>query len=136
MATLLIVEDNDLNRDMLSRRLTRRGHTTVVARDGPEGLAKAYTSAPDLILMDMSLPVMDGWEVTRRLKHDPATAAIPIVALTAHAMAEDKASALLAGCDEFETKPVDFERLLDKIDRLTARAAPAPLAGTSRQRTP
>lgn len=118
MAILLIVEDNDLNRDMLARRLSRRGHTVVIACDGPEGLTKAYTSAPDLILMDLSLPVMDGWEVTRRLKHDAVTAGIPIVALTAHAMAEYGTSALLAGCDEFETKPIDFERLLEKVTHL------------------
>lgn len=130
MATLLIVEDNDLNRDMLSRRLSRRGHHVLIACDGPEGLTRAYTSSPDLILMDMSLPVMDGWEVTRRLKRDPATAAIPIIALTAHAMAEDKASALMAGCDEFETKPIDFERLIEKVTRLLDRSL-AGEAGTT-----
>ena len=129
MATLLIVEDNDLNRDMLSRRLARRGHSIVLACDGPEGLTKAYTTAPDLILMDMSLPVMDGWEVTRRLKRDPVTAGIPIIALTAHAMAEDKSTALLAGCDEFETKPIDFERLIDTVTRLLERRASGHDAG-------
>ncbi|MBI1848343.1 MAG: response regulator [Candidatus Rokubacteria bacterium] len=115
MAKILLVEDNEMNRDMLSRRLARRGHEVVVAVDGEQGLAMAEAQTPALILMDMSLPVLDGWEATRRLKQGPATRAIPIIALTAHAMAGDREKALAAGADDFDTKPVDFERLLAKI---------------------
>ena len=118
MAKILLVEDNEMNRDMLSRRLERRGFTVIIAVDGGVGLAKARSEAPDLILMDMSLPVIDGWEATRQLKADPATAKIPVIALTAHAMAEDRAKALGAGCDDFDTKPVELARLLGKIDAL------------------
>lgn len=118
MAKILLVEDNEMNRDMLSRRLERRGHSVALAIDGPSGLAGAKTGSPDLILMDMSLPVIDGWEAARRLKADPATAKIPIIALTAHAMAEDRDKALAAGCDDYDTKPVELTRLLAKIDRL------------------
>ena len=112
---ILIVEDNELNLDMLSRRLTRRKFEVLTAVDGIEGIKKAKTEKPDLILMDMSLPVLDGWEATRRLKANPETRHIPIIALTAHAMAEDRQKALAAGCDEYDTKPVELRRLLRKI---------------------
>ena len=115
MAKLLIVEDNELNRDMLSRRLIRRGFEVEFAEDGEEAVRKARDGAPALILMDLSLPVMDGWEATRRIKAAEATRSIPIVALTAHAMAGDEARARSAGCDDFDTKPIDIERLLGKI---------------------
>jgi CheY-like chemotaxis protein len=115
---LLLVEDNEMNRDMLSRRLQRRGYEVAVAVDGEQGIAAAHTEAPDLILMDMSLPVLDGWEATRRLKADPATRSIPIIALTAHAMVEDREKALGAGCDAYDTKPIELPRLLEKIDAL------------------
>jgi CheY-like chemotaxis protein len=118
MPKILIVEDNELNRDMLSRRLERRGYETLVAVDGEEGLEVARRSHPNLILMDMSLPVLDGWEATRLLKSAPETAAIPIVALTAHAMSGDRERALEAGCDEYDTKPVEFPRLVTKIESL------------------
>ena len=118
MAKILLVEDNEMNRDMLSRRLERRGFTVLIAIDGAIGVAKARSEAPDLILMDMSLPVLDGWAATRELKADPATAKIPVIALTAHAMAEDRDKALGAGCDDFDTKPVELVRLLGKIDAL------------------
>ena len=117
MPKLLIVEDNELNRDMLSRRLIRRGYDVVLAVDGAQGLAMAGSEHPDLILLDMSLPVLDGWEVARRIKAGEATRSIPIVALTAHAMAGDEARARSAGCDDFDTKPIDIERLLGKIGR-------------------
>jgi len=107
-----------MNRDMLSRRLERRGFTVTIAADGGVGVELARSSAPDLILMDMSLPVIDGWEATRILKADPATAKIPVIALTAHAMAEDRAKAMAAGCDDFDTKPVELPRLLGKIDAM------------------
>ncbi len=132
MAKILLVEDNEMNRDMLSRRLERRGFTVIIAADGGVGVEQARTAAPDLILMDMSLPVIDGWEATRILKADPATAKIPIIALTAHAMAEDRAKAMAAGCDDFDTKPVELPRLLGKIDAMlknptgTPSAPPAP----------
>ncbi len=116
MAKLLIVEDNELNRDMLSRRLLRRGYEVVIAADGAAGVEMAGREHPDLILLDMSLPVLDGWEVARRIKAAPATRAIPIVALTAHAMAGDEARARSAGCDDFDTKPIDLPRLLGKIE--------------------
>lgn len=115
MAKILLVEDNEMNRDMLSRRLQRKGHTVLIAVDGAEGVTKAQSDPPDLILMDMSLPIVDGWEATRRLKADPATKAIPIIALTAHAMAEDEQRAREAGCDDFDIKPIELERLLVKI---------------------
>lgn len=125
MPTLLIVEDNDLNRDMLSRRLARRGYTIVVATDGAAAVATAEQAVPDLILMDMSLPVLDGWEATRRIKAAARTAEIPVIALTAHAMAGDEQRAREAGCDDFDTKPVDLDRLLGKIEQLLGRAAGA-----------
>lgn len=118
MAKLLLVEDNEMNRDMLSRRLERRGYEVVLAVDGEEGLAMAQSEQPDLILMDMSLPSLDGWEATRRLKADPKMQHIPVIALTAHAMAEDRERSLEAGCDEYDTKPIDLARLLDKIEML------------------
>ncbi len=113
-----------MNRDMLSRRLERKGYTVVCAVDGAEGLARAAADAPDLILMDMSLPVLDGWSATRRLKADPALRQIPVVALTAHAMAADEAQARAAGCDDFDTKPVELPRLLGKIEALLHRGTP------------
>ena len=115
MPKILIVEDNDLNLDMLSRRLTRKGYEIVSARDGLAGVEAASAEAPDLILMDMSLPIMDGWEATRTLKSAPATAGIPVIALTAHAMASDREKALAAGCDDFYTKPIELPGLLEKI---------------------
>lgn len=118
MLKILLIEDNETNRDMLSRRLARRGYEVIIAVDGAEGLAMAQSEVPDLILMDMSLPVIDGWEATRQLKASANTSAIPIVALTAHAMAGDRDRALKAGCDEYETKPVEFQRLLSKIEAL------------------
>ena len=118
MAKLLLVEDNEMNRDMLSRRLERKGYSVVCAVDGQEGVARAGTEKPDLILMDMSLPVLDGWQATQQLKADAATRAIPVIALTAHAMAEDEKRAREAGCDDYDTKPVELERLLQKIQRL------------------
>ena len=118
MATLLLVEDNELNRDMLSRRLRKRGYEVDIAVDGQEGLDRVQSARPDLILMDMSLPVVDGWEATRRLKADPATSDIPVIALTAHAMASDREKALEAGCDAYETKPVELPKLLKTIEDL------------------
>ena len=118
MARILLVEDNEMNRDMLSRRLERRGYEVALAVDGNEGLEKAQSEQPHLILMDMSLPGLDGWEATRRLKDDEATRAVPVIALTAHAMAGDREKALEAGCDDYDTKPVDFKRLLVKIQAL------------------
>ena len=121
MAKILLIEDNEMNRDMLSRRLIKRGYEVVVAMDGQEGVAKARAEAPALVLMDMSLPVLDGWEATRALRADPATRSIPVIALTAHAMAGDREKALAAGCDDFDTKPIELERLLGKIEALLAR---------------
>ena len=118
MPKILLVEDNEMNRDMLSRRLERRGFTVVIAADGEVGLNQARTCSPDLILMDMSLPLIDGWEATRQLKADPSTSKIPVIALTAHAMAEDRVKAMAAGCDDFDTKPVELPRLLAKIDAM------------------
>lgn len=115
MAKILLVEDNELNRDMLSRRLTRRGYTVVVAEDGEQALALARSDRPDLVLMDMSLPGIDGWEATRRLRADPDIAGIRVIALTAHAMAGDRERALEAGCNDYDTKPVEMDRLLQKI---------------------
>ena len=116
MPRILLVEDNEMNRDMLSRRLLRKGFDVVMAEDGALGVQRAASEAPALILMDMSLPVIDGWEATRQIKADPATAAIPVIALTAHAMADDRDKALAAGCDDYDTKPIDLERLLAKIN--------------------
>ena len=118
MPKILLVEDNELNRDMLSRRLKRKEFEVVFALDGQEGVDKASSESPDLILMDMSLPVMDGWEATKAIKANEATKDIPLIALTAHAMAGDREKALEAGCDEYDTKPVDFKRLLGKIEAL------------------
>ena len=118
MAKILLVEDNEMNRDMLSRRLARRGHEVVVGEDGQKGVDMAESESPDIILMDMSLPVIDGWEATRRIKAAPETASIPVIALTAHAMASDREKALEAGCDDYDTKPVELDRLLGKIDAL------------------
>jgi two-component system, cell cycle response regulator DivK len=118
MAKILIVEDNEMNRDMLSRRLIRRGYQIVMAVDGEGGIAAATTEKPDLILMDMSLPVIDGWEATRRLKAEPSTRAIPVIGLTAHAMAGDREKVIAAGCDDYDTKPVELPRLLQKIEAL------------------
>jgi len=118
MPTILLVEDNELNRDMLSRRLVRKGYDVLLAEDGAKGLSAATAGNPDLILMDMSLPVLDGWEATRRLKAEPQTRAIPVIALTAHAMSSDREKAVAAGCDDYDTKPVELERLLAKIERL------------------
>jgi CheY-like chemotaxis protein len=115
---VLLVEDNEMNRDMLARRLTRKGYAVSVALDGAQGVQMAAEMAPDLILMDMSLPVLDGWEASRRLKADPALRGIPILALTAHAMSDDRTKALEAGCDEYDTKPVEFSRLLEKMETM------------------
>jgi len=115
---ILLVEDNEMNRDMLSRRLERRGYQVVMAVDGAEGVAMAQAEMPDLILMDMSLPVLDGWEATRRIRQNPPTSSIPMVALTAHAMAGDREKAVEAGCDDYDTKPIELPRLLEKIEAL------------------
>jgi two-component system, cell cycle response regulator DivK len=122
MARLLLVEDNELNRDMLCRRLRRRGHEVLLAADGQQGLDLALAERPALILLDLSLPGLDGWEAARRLKAAPETRGTPILALTAHAMAGDRERALAAGCDDYDTKPVELPRLLGKIDALLARA--------------
>src|SRR3954451_44619 len=122
MPKILLVEDNEMNRDMLSRRLERRGYQVVLAVDGQSGVEMAQTQAPDLVLMDMSLQVLDGWEATRRLKGAASTRHIPIIALTAHAMSGDRAKALEAGCDDYDTKPVELPRLLGKIEALLARS--------------
>ena len=127
MPRILLVEDNEMNRDMLSRRLSRRGYEVVVAVDGRQGLDLARQQKPDLILMDMSLPVLDGWETTRQLKADPATQAIPVIALTAHAMSGDEEKAREAGCDDYDIKPIEFSRLLGKIQaQLEKRPASEP----------
>jgi CheY-like chemotaxis protein len=115
MSKILLVEDNEMNRDMLSRRLERKEFTVVIAKDGAEGVQQAEEEMPDVILMDMSLPVMDGWEATRKIKENGATASIPVIALTAHAMSGDREKAMDAGCDDYDTKPIDFPRLLGKI---------------------
>jgi CheY-like chemotaxis protein len=125
MPKLLLVEDNEESRDALSRHLRRKGYEVLTAADGQQGLEAARTGAPDLVLMDMSLPVLDGWEATRQLKADPQTRQIPVIALTAHAMADDREKALAAGCDEYDTKPVEFARLLGKIQALLGTSAPA-----------
>lgn len=118
MPRILLVEDNEMNRDMLSRRLAKKGFEIIIAEDGERGVAMAASETPDLILMDMSLPVIDGWEATRRIKEGGATGSIPIIALTAHAMETDREKALQAGCDDYDTKPVELPRLLEKINRL------------------
>jgi len=118
MQKILLVEDNEMNRDMLSRRLTRRGFEVVFAVDGQQGVDLAKSERPDIILMDMSLPVLDGWEATRRVKADDATRSVPVIGLTAHAMAGDREKAIEAGCDDYDTKPVELERLIGKIERL------------------
>jgi CheY-like chemotaxis protein len=123
MTSILIVEDNEMNRDMLSRRLARKGYDVLLAVDGENGIDMARSNAPDLILMDMSLPVIDGWEATRRLKSDDALRHIPVIALTAHAMASDREKALQAGCDDYDTKPIELPRLLGKIERLLPDAS-------------
>ena len=118
MTRILLVEDNEMNRDMLSRRLKRNGYEVVIAIDGQQGVDMAASEAPDLIVMDMSLPVIDGWEATRRVKANEATRGIPVIALTAHAMAGDREKAIEAGCEDYDTKPVEITRLLDKITSL------------------
>ena len=123
MKKILLVEDNEMNRDMLSRRLIRNGYEVVIAVDGQQGVDMALSERPDLILMDMSLPVIDGWEATRRIKANDATRAIPVIALTAHAMAGDREKAMEAGCDDYDTKPVEISRLLGKITALLATKA-------------
>jgi two-component system, cell cycle response regulator DivK len=123
MTTILIVEDNEMNRDMLSRRLERKGYNVLIAVDGEMGISVARASSPDLILMDMSLPVVDGWEATRRIKADPVLKHTPVIALTAHAMANDRDKALEAGCDDYDTKPIDLPRLLGKMEALLPAVA-------------
>jgi len=118
MSKILLVEDNEMNRDMLSRRLERKAFEVVIAVDGQAGVNMATSESPDLILMDLSLPVIDGWEATRQIKSNPDTQTIPVIALTAHAMAGDEQKALAAGCDDYDTKPVNFSRLLGKIESL------------------
>ncbi len=125
MTKILVVEDNEMNRDMLSRRLVRKKYEVLVAVDGRESVEMARSEAPDLILMDMSLPVMDGWEATRQLKASPETQAIPIIALTAHAMSGDREKALEAGCDDYDTKPIELPHLLDKIEALLGKGKAA-----------
>lgn len=125
MPKILLVEDNDINRDMLSRRLERRGYRVAIALDGEQGVSMAGLEPPDLILMDMSLPVLDGWEAARRLKAAPETRAIPIIALTAHAMVGDREKAIESGCDDYDTKPVEFQRLLEKIETILAKGTPS-----------
>jgi len=122
MTKILLVEDNEMNRDMLSRRLTRRGFEVIFAVNGQEGVDLAVSERPDIILMDLSLPVLDGWEATRRVKADDATRNVPIIGLTAHAMSGDREKAIEAGCDDYDTKPVEIERLIDKIERLLGAA--------------
>ena len=137
MKKILLVEDNEMNRDMLSRRLAKRGYAVVMAVDGAEGVTMARSESPDLVLMDMGLPVMDGWTATRHIKADPATAQIPVLALTAEAMEGDREKCLSAGCDEYDTKPVDLERLIGKMEALLARSRPAPsISGTPENPSP
>ena len=128
MAKILLVEDNEINRDMLSRRLVRRGHDVILAVDGESGLVMATGESPDLILMDMSLPILDGCEATRRLKANPSTCHIPVIALTAHAMSSDRDRAMEAGCDDYDTKPIELTRLLGKIEALTTPAIPSEIS--------
>lgn len=125
MTKILLVEDNEMNRDMLSRRLGKRGYEIVIATDGVQGVDLARTELPDLILMDMSLPLKDGWQATTEIKADPATSAIPVIGLSAHAMSGDRDKAVEAGCDDYDTKPVELDRLLKKIEALL----PSPTAG-------
>jgi two-component system cell cycle response regulator DivK len=120
---ILLVEDNEMNRDMLSRRLIKKGYEVVMAVDGEQGVQMALAEAPDLILMDMSLPVLDGWEATRRIKSESATEKIPVIALTAHAMSGDRDKAMEVGCDDYDTKPVELVRLLEKIQALLQKRA-------------
>ena len=120
MITILLVEDNEMNRDMLSRRLKRKGYNVIIAVDGAEGISMSMAEKPDLILMDMSLPVVDGWETTKELKNNAQTQSIPIIALTAHAMTGDREKALAAGCEDYDTKPIEFKRLLGKIKALVS----------------
>jgi CheY-like chemotaxis protein len=120
MTRILLVEDNEMNRDMLSRRLMRRGYEVIFAEDGEQAVEVARTQAPDLVLMDMSLPIIDGWEATRRLRQAPETANLRIIALTSHAMSGDREKAIAAGCDDYDTKPVDLDRLLGKMAALLA----------------
>jgi CheY-like chemotaxis protein len=122
MHKILLVEDNEMNRDMLSRRLERRGYEVVIAVDGNEGVSMATSEKPDLVLMDMSLPLMDGWEATRALKAASGTKGIPVIALTAHAMSTDREKALEAGCDDYDTKPIELPRLLEKMEALIGKA--------------
>jgi two-component system cell cycle response regulator DivK len=122
MTKVLLVEDNEMNRDMLSRRLIRRGFQVVFAMDGQQGIDLAHSERPDIILMDMSLPVIDGWEATRRLKADDSTRSVPVIGLTAHAMSGDREKATEAGCDDYDTKPVELDRLIGKIERLLGTA--------------
>jgi len=128
VTTILLVEDNEMNRDMLMRRLARKGYDVVIAVDGGQGVAMAASAAPDLILLDMSLPVLDGWEVARRLKAAEETRSIPIIALTAHAMAGDRERAVEAGCDDYDTKPIDLPRLLGKVEALLSEDDGRPTA--------
>jgi|SRR5271154_6041634 len=121
MPKILLVEDNEMNRDMLSRRLARKGFQVVMALNGEEGVALTRSEAPDLVLMDMTLPVLSGWDATRKLKGDPTTEGIPVIALTAHAMAADREQAMQAGCDDYDTKPIELTRLVDKIQALLAK---------------
>ena len=123
MPKVLVVEDNEMNRDMLSRRLQRRGYEVVVSADGEDGVNKARSESPDIILMDMDLPVLDGWAATKMLKAAPETQAIPVIALTAHAMAGDREKALEAGCDDYDTKPVEFARFVEKMEKLLGKGA-------------
>jgi CheY-like chemotaxis protein len=137
MPKILLVEDNEMNRDMLSRRLRRKGYTVVIAEDGERGLELARSEVPDLILMDMSLPVMDGWTTTQEIKADPSTSGIPVIALTAHAMSGDRERALAVGCHDYDTKPVDLERLLGKIEALLrSRPITSPSVDGSVQPSP
>ncbi|MCH8893523.1 MAG: response regulator [Chloroflexi bacterium] len=123
MPKVLVVEDNEMNRDMLTRRLERRGYEVISAVDGEDGMNKARSGSPDIILMDMDLPVLDGWAATRQLKAAPETQSIPVIALTAHAMAGDREKSLEAGCDDYDTKPVEFSRLIEKIEKLLGKGS-------------
>ena len=128
MAKVLLVEDNEMNRDMLSRRLIKRGYAVVMAIDGQQGIDMAVSEKPDIILLDMSLPVVDGWDAAKQIKANPASSAAPLIALTAHAMAADRERAISAGCDDFDTKPVDLPRLLGKMEALLkARGVTPPV---------
>ncbi len=130
MPKILLVEDNEMNRDMLSRRLERKGYEVFMAVDGAQGVAMAKAEHPDLILMDMSLPVIDGWEATRQIKANPQTKIIPVIALTAHAMSGDREKALEAGCDDYDTKPIELPRLLEKISSFLERRTKSKIAST------